>query len=198
VLLLLTGCGGDSDAEPKATITETVTVTADPEPRETTSTATTPTEEPSAEETDPYAPNVGPRALNVGETREGEEVLTTIHEYRDSMKHPSNPYIEPGAGNRWVGVDAEQCIRRSAARAASVATYGFAVGDGSGGVFDTEGSFWDDWPSLPQFPFERKLQPGQCARGWMLVRVPARAKVTMVQAGDFLGTGEVFAEWRVR
>lgn len=194
MVLLVSGCGGDSTDGPEASTT--VTVTADPEPSESMSSAPSPTEKLA--ETDPFAPNVGSRALRVGETREGEEVRTTVYEYKDSMEHPTNPYIEPGAGNRWVGVNAEQCARKSSSRAASVTGFSFAVADRAGGLYDTEGSSWDDWPPLPQFPFERKLQPGQCARGWMLMQVPARTKLISVQAGDFLGSGEVVADWRIR
>lgn len=195
ILPVLTGCGGNAD-EPSATVTvterETVTVPA------LTETSTSTPEVTETTEVDPYAPNVGARALHVGETREGEDVRTTIVEVRDNMTHPSNPYIKASKGTRWLGVDVEQCVRKSAPRASVASTYDIQAADNSGGVYTVDGSSWEDWPPLPQYPYDRRLQPGQCARGWMLLVVAKDAKVKTIQFSDYHGGGDVIAEWRLR
>lgn len=183
------GGGGQAQEEPAST------ASASPTPTASANASESPT---ASESVDPYAPNIGDRALKVGQAREGEGVVTRVTEYRGYMKHPSNPYIVPGKGNRWVGAKVEQCVRKSFGQPSEVVSIYFAVGDRSGGLYEAESSSWDDWPPLPQYPMiERQVQPGDCAVGWMLFQVPVATKVETVQFGDFYGDGSVIAEWQV-
>jgi hypothetical protein len=115
------------------------------------------------------------------------------------MQHPSNEFIKPEVGSRWLGLDVEQCVRKSATEPATATNYNFQAVDKSGGIYSVDGSSWEDWPPLPQYPYERRIQPDQCARGWMLVVVAKNAQLTAVEFTNYWeGGSDVIAEWRLR
>src|SRR5690349_1292173 len=71
----LAACGGgNSDGQAKATVTVTATVTP--------TTTLTPTETPTESSTAGAEPNVGARALRVGQPRVGSWITTTLEQIR--------------------------------------------------------------------------------------------------------------------
>lgn len=173
-------------SSPTATVTVTETVAP--------SAGASQIEEPVAQA---HEPSIGGSALAIGETRDGMDVDTTLIRLTDNARHPSNPYIAPEAGLRWLVIDVKQCLREGA-KPTIVGAYNFQAVDDEGGAYDPSGSSWDDWPPLPQFPSEATLQPGECATGSVLLNLREAARITKIRLGDFLSSGSVSAEWVTR
>jgi hypothetical protein len=188
LMVLLSGCTSVDSEAPEATPTATVTVTEtasviEPEPEPTPS-----------EDDDPYAPNVGDRALRIGDTRVGEAVRTTLK----SVKYPYPPDYarEPDAGNDFVGLEIEQCFNRDAqvdSEYPDTTTYNgdWVVLSPKGFEFGGDGSSWSDWPS-PKFPETVTLNPGRCYKGWISLQVPKGTKIASLV---WRPAGTETAEW---
>lgn len=173
--LLLVGCSNDSGG-PSAAPTATVTVTETPSVVE-------PEVEPTpTDEADPFAPNIGDRALKIGETRVGQAVRTTLK----SVKYPYPPDYarEPDAGNDFVGLELEQCFGKDAEvdpEYPNTTTYNgdWVVLDPEGYEYGGDGSSWSDWPA-PKFPESVTLNPGRCYKGWVSLQAPRGTKIASV------------------
>lgn len=174
-VLLLSGCASDSgqpEAAPTATVTVTETVPAiEPEPEATAS-----------ESEDPYAPNVGERALRIGDSRVGRDVKTTLK----SLKYPyPTAYArEPEAGNDFVGLELQQCFNEDAEvdpDYPSTTTYNteWVLLTPDGSEYGGDGSSWSDWPS-PKFPESVTMNPGRCYKGWVSLQAPKGTKIASV------------------
>lgn len=167
--LLASAAAGCSDDNRKPAAKETVTVTATP--------GTFRSDEPS-EDPDPFSPNVGDRALKVGQTREGRAVATTLHEVK--IPFPVSDYRVPAAGNIWVGLRVEQCPSRDAT-GQDYSTYegDFSLVTPKGGEIPGGGSSWLDWPT-PRFPTNVTLTPGRCVKGWMALEAPRGMRISSI------------------
>jgi hypothetical protein len=185
-LLLLTGCGG-GEAAPNAQPTVTVTVT--PTPLEATE-LSDPT--PSAGS---FEPNVGERALKIGEPRQGSAVRTTLREVR--FPYPPGQYREPEQGQQFVGLRIEQCLAKTAEATDDYgdpiqSTYpgDWYVGTPNGNQL-TGGGEWTDWPQ-PKFPTLVSMNPGECLKGWITLEVPVGTKIAKL---IWRPGGTTTAEW---
>lgn len=171
--LLLAGCGGeepDSDSD------------SDASPKKSTTTATV----------DPFAPNLGDRALQVGETRKGKQVETTLK----AVKYPYPPgqYRRPEKGNSFLGLRIEQCLHAGVTDQGDSTYNGeWAAVTESGEEYGGDGLSWNDWPS-PKFPEATGLIPGRCLKGWIALQVP---KGTKFQTVIWRSDGTPTAEWTV-
>jgi hypothetical protein len=188
---LVGSCSADEE-QPEAQ--ETRTSSAPSASVTTTLEATTPTQ--STTETGPSAavePNVGDRALRIGQTREGSLITTRLIAYR--YPYPPGQYNEPTSGNQWFGLRVRQCLRDSAPpdqgpyMATSHDEWFITAPRGaqfSGGLSDMH------WPT-PRFPEYAGMNPGECLIGWMVVEVPTGMKVERIVYRP-LGSPAV-AEW---
>jgi hypothetical protein len=173
--LVLAGCGGDGDSGDKKAAPDKAT-TAKP----------TPTETP-----DPFAANLGDRALTVGQTRDGQDVHTTLQKVK--YPYPPGEFRKPQKGNDFVGLRLEQCVDDDAATEDGLSTYNgeFAVVTTSGEEYSGSGSSWDDWPA-PKFPETVGTVAGRCLKGWIALEVPKGTEFTSVM---WRPEGTPVAEW---
>ncbi|UUW92688.1 hypothetical protein ABFU82_01500 [Nocardioides sp. WV_118_6] len=188
----LTGCGDGDDgpeAAPTATVTMTETATAgasDP------TAPTDPTD--SADPTAGREPNVGDLALRVGQWREGLGLRTRVIEVRQPTAAGLPDYLRDLPDASGAAVLVRSCVRKGE-EATWVATSDFTARDKSGGVYESSGSSWDEWPPRPQYPFEREVRAGQCLQGWILLSAPNGTRITAIELSD--SDGSTVAEWRV-
>lgn len=195
----LAGCGGSGDGnsgssadgaasgEPTATVTVTETVTATPSPEA----SETPSEEatPTAQE-----PNVGDRALKIGQWREGTQVRTRVVEFFQPSDAPKPSYLQGDDGDGAVA-RIEMCTREGA-KPTEGDIYGlFMAYDNSGGQYTQSSSTWGEWPPLPQLPDTVSIAPGKCLSGWVLISAPKATKLVTFDMSD--GEGGSIAEWKV-
>lgn len=124
-------------------------------------------------------PNVGDRALRVGEPRRGAGATTTLQEIR--FPYPPGGFNTPQQGNSFLGLRLRQCV-----------TEGYDPATGGGDVFSTFNGEWyavspsgeqttgglSDiaWPR-PKFPEQVVINPGDCLKGWITIEVPAGYKI---------------------
>jgi hypothetical protein len=196
----LAGCGGsggstsDSSAdgaassEPTATVTVTETVTATP----SAEASETPSEEatPSAQE-----PNVGDRALKIGQWREGTQVRTRVVEFFQPANAPKPSYLQGDDDGDGAVARIEMCTREGA-KPTKGDIYGlFMAYDNSGGQYTQSSSTWGEWPPLPQLPDTVSIAPGKCLSGWVLISAPKATKLVTFDMSD--GEGGSIAEWKV-
>ncbi|UUW92507.1 hypothetical protein [Pimelobacter simplex] len=189
---VLAGCGGDdggdSDAKAVETVTATATVTVTPETFESA-----PDDSTSSAEEDPYAPNVGDRALKVGETRVGQSIETTLEEMK--IPYPPGQYREPGPNNVFLGLRIEQCLAADAPTDIySTYAHDWSAVAPSGSEYKDSGSSWNDWPT-PRFSEYVTMIPGRCIKGWIAYEVPQGAKIASVL---WRPDGVTTAEWLPR
>lgn len=180
-LLVLGACsGGDdgaADAPQSTPVTPTTTLTA------------TPSEE---EEQADYEPNVGDRALRVGETREGEAGRMTLLEIK--LPYPPAEFRRPQPGNQFLGLRLKQCLREDADLdgtdfVSSSAGEWYAATPNGNQLTSTSG--WIDWPA-PRFPDYVTVNPGECLKGWVSLEVPTGTKVEKM---IWRPAGQTVAEW---
>lgn len=190
-ILLLGGCAGgsgDPAAAPTATVTVTETVSPiEPEPESS----------PSEGGDDAYAPNIGERALRVGDTRSGKAVRTTLKSVR--YPYPPDYAREPNDGNKFVGLELEQCFAKDAdvdPQFPNTTTYNgeWVVLNPRGFEYGGDGSSWNDWPA-PKFPESVTMNPGRCYKGWISLQVP---KGTRIASVVWRPGGTEIAEWLPR
>ncbi|WP_183092936.1 hypothetical protein [Nocardioides stalactiti] len=189
-LALLAGCGEDStgDAKPVETVTATATVTVTPETFESDSAA--PTTSPAE---DPFAPNVGERALKVGQTRVGQSIETTLEEVK--IPYPPAQYREPQAGNVFLGLRIEQCLAEDGPNDIfSTSAHDWSAVAPDGSEYKDSGSSWNDWPT-PRFSEYVTMIPGRCIKGWIAYEVPQGAKIASLL---WRPDGVTTAEWLPR
>jgi hypothetical protein len=185
--LLLAGCGGSSDAaqEPESTQPKPSASSVPPSTIEATTALPTPT---PAARTDP---NVGDRALRIGETRQGSDFRTRLVKYR--YPYPPVQYREASAHKQYFGLFIRECLRpQSKPTDDSYSTYNgewYIVSPTGAQV--TSSSSYDDWPQ-PKFPENVTMAPGDCLIGWLTVEVPIGMKVAKIV---YRPGGETVAEW---
>jgi hypothetical protein len=190
----LAGCSNDPEdqaAEPAATATVTVTADASEasEPAASTLTAE-PTKE--SEPAQPAEPNVGEKALRVGDTREGTGFRTTLLEIK--YPYPPGQYREPQPGKQFLGLRLKQCMRTEAEPSGedySTSGSDWYAATPNGEQYSGDGSSWNDWPS-PKFPESVTLNPGDCLTGWIANEVPIGTKIVKI---IWRPGGETTAEW---
>ena len=175
-LLLLTACGGSPEA-----------------------TKTTPTPSPESVAASPspsgVPPNVGETALQVGEWREGSGMRSRVIKVVQPSKVKLPSYMDGGESDAMGAlVKVQECVRPDAPQPFTVAVEDWFASDKDGGQYVPSSSRWDDWPPLPQFPWiGKKIRPGACALGWVLLQAPRNTKIVSVSLiGD-----PVSAEWLV-
>lgn len=184
---LLVACGGgsrahsSSSAPPSAAVTtpaaNTTTLTPEPDPTPTVT---------------PFAPNVGDRALRVGQRRQGRDFVTTLQEIR--YPYPPAEYRDPKDGDVFVGLRVKQCYRKTSKPVDDAySTYNgeWYVATPSGDQYPGNGESWSDWPS-PKFPENVTLNPGDCLHGWLDVEVPEGIRIKKIV---WRSEGETTAEW---
>lgn len=175
ILLLLAACASSSERA------------------EDINSSSTPTQPETTASADPYAPNLGALALEVGERRDGRDVHTTLHEIR--YPYPPGEFRKPDAGNVFVGLRIEQCLDSDPSEVPQSTYNGeWSVVTESGEEFGGSGSSWTDWPS-PKFPELVGAIPGRCLKGWISLQVP---KGTTLDSIMFRPGGDPVAEWRTK
>lgn len=181
-LVLVLVMDDDDDGEPgKATVTVTTTVTAE-------------APGPVAAEPTSSGPNVGDRALTVGQWREGTGIRTRVIKVRQPSEGIPD-YLRGDAEATGATVLVRSCVRPGG-DATVLSSYNFVARDKSGAVYEASSSSWEVWPPQPQYPFgEREVRAGDCVQGWVLLTTPAGARVTSIELSD--GSGGTAAEWRV-
>ncbi|WP_418062486.1 hypothetical protein [Pimelobacter simplex] len=189
----LGGCGDGDDkpaSQPTATVTTTETASAgasDP------ASPTDPTD-PADPAASALEPNVGDRALRVGQWREGLALRTRVVEVRQPTAAAQPDYLRDLPDASGAAVLVRSCLRKGEAPL-WVTTSDFVARDKSGGVYESASSSWEEWPPRPQYPFERELRAGQCLQGWVLLSAPNGTRISSIELTSDDGT--VSAEWRV-
>lgn len=182
-LTALVSCSGGDDgaiAAPDPTpVTPTTTLTADPS-------------DSGSDEPSNYEPNVGDRALRIGQTREGEAGLMTLQEIK--LPYPPAEYRTPQPGNQFLGLRLKQCVREDADLdgedfVSSSAGEWYAATPSGNQI--TSSSGWVDWPA-PRFPDYVTVNPGECLKGWVSLEVPTGTKVEKM---IWRPAGQTVAEW---
>lgn len=190
----LTACGGgngDSEAgAPTATVTVTETVTATPTAEAETSETPTAEASPTAQE-----PNVGDRALKLGQWREGTNLRTRVVEFFQPANAPKPSYLAGDADGDGAVARVEMCVRAGGEPAKGEIFDLFMAYDAAGGQYTRSGSSWGEWPPLPQLPIDITISPGKCLSGWVLLSAPKNTKIVTVDLND--GEGGSIAEWKV-
>lgn len=144
----------------------------------------------SGESSDPYAPNLDDRALEVGEARRGEDVDTTLKAVK--LPYPPEEYREPDNGNIFIGVELEQCTNEDAEGSGTATFNGeWSAITASGEEYTGDGSYWNDWPA-PKYPENTDLVPGRCLKGWIAWQVPEDTEFEKVL---WRPAGTSVAEW---
>lgn len=192
----VTGCGsGEGDAEagsPTATVTVTETLTADP----TASATPAPSETATAEATPTtQEPNVGDRALKVGQWREGTNIRTRVTEFLQPAIAPKPSYLAGDTDGDGAIAKIEMCVRPGGEPVKGDIYDLFLAYDAGGGQYTQSSSTWGEWPPLPQLPSEVSIAPGKCLAGWVLVSAPRNTKLVTFDMSD--GEGGSIAEWKV-
>lgn len=188
-LTLLAGCSSRSDGSASATpatVTATVTVTAEP----SSTASASPSSKASSVE-----PNVGSRALKLGQWREGSGVRSKVISFTQASDTNPPSYLSGDSSAEGALVKLTLCERPSETKPAPISAYDWYAYDSSGGEYTVAGSSWDEWPPLPHFTYESKLRPGTCAGGWMLFNVPKSVKITKVSYGS---GADAAAEWVIK
>lgn len=180
-LLLLAGCVG-GDAEPSEPA-ETVTVFSDPLEAAT----------PNEGQAPNYDPNVGNRALQVGQERVGREVTTALLEVRDPYP-PPDEFRLTVPGNCFVGLRLTQCVVEDPDTPPNqiVSSYNgeFSAVTAQGNEYPGDGSSYSDFP-LPKFPESATIVPGSCVKGWMAIEIPGDVRFNKIV---WRSAGETLAE----
>lgn len=193
---VLTGCGGgDGDAgagSPTATVTVTETVTAEPTSSEPAEATGAPSADDSATGQEP---NVGERALEVGQWREGTNLRTRIVEFFQPANAPKPSYLADDTHSDGAIARVEMCLRAGGEPATGGIYDLFMAYDASGGQYSRSSSTWGEWPPLPQLPSEVSIAPGKCLSGWVLLSAPKNTRLVSVDMSD--GEGGSIAEWKV-
>lgn len=184
------GNDGDAAGEPTATVTVTETVSADTSPSSTPSETTTTDASPV-----PQEPNVGNRALKVGQWREGTQVRTRVAEFYQPADAPKPSYLRGTDDGDGAVARVEMCTRKDADPTKAEIYDLFMAYDANGGQYTRSGSSWGEWPPLPQLPINISIAPGKCLSGWVLLTAPKNTKVVTVDMSD--GEGGSIAEWKV-
>lgn len=188
--MLAAGCGSSSSErpEPKAAPSASPSATEQEEPVPTES-PTVPAESPTA---DPFAPNTGARALKVGQSREGQQVVTTVLETK--YPYPPAQYRKPEPGVAWFGFRVKTCVRKSVTQQGDTGggIY-WSVVDRDAGNYQGGKGYWVDFPS-PGYPSHVSITGGDCVSGWMLIDVP---KGTGVKKLVWRPNGQLVAEWKL-
>jgi hypothetical protein len=188
--LALTGCAGGDGADssqPSPTVTVTVTTTATP------SETATPTR---SEPTGAAEPNIGDRALTVGDWREGTGLRSRVVEVRPADPGLRPTYLRGSSDGIGITLKVRSCSRKSIPKPNPVSAYDYSAQDAAGGLYEVSGSSWGEWPPLPQYPTEHKLPAGECVEGWILLSAPAGTAPEVVSLSD--GQGGSVADWKVR
>lgn len=181
ITVVVAGCG--DNAKPSAT------GTTSEYPSVSNSAEATPEEPTPTEKVDPYAPNIGDRALKVGQPRRGEGVITTVLEVR--QPYPPALYREPNPGKVWLGVRAKTCVKSNQTETAQVFWGDWAAVDRNFGTYPGSSTSWDDFP-VPQYPSYGEVNPGECVQGWLLVDLPRGKKIKKIA---YRPGGQTIAEW---
>lgn len=186
--MVLAGCGGGDSGEEGAG-SEASSPSASPS-------SEAPSDEPteSEEPEDPFAPNVGNRALQVGQARKGEEVVTTLLEVTPSYESSPETMRFAEAGMEWLAIRVRTCVRRNATHQNTSASTPQWAAVMKGGTEYRSDSYFSDWPT-PAYPDTVVVQPGRCVEGWMALEVPKGSKPRyLAWRPDYLST---VAEWRL-
>lgn len=166
----------------------------EPDGEETSPAPTFSQESTPTKAADPFAPNLGDRALKVGARRVGDDMVTMLHE----VKYPLAPaeYRDPDEGKVFVGLSLEQCAEDDIPDDRlewSMTTYNgeWSAVTPSGEEYAGSGSSWNDWPS-PKFPEATSVIPGRCVKGWLEIQVPEGIDI---ESFIWRPGGQAVAEW---
>ncbi|GGO86577.1 hypothetical protein GCM10011584_09230 [Nocardioides phosphati] len=174
-LVMASACGGSE--KPKATPAH-VTVTASASAAQTNEAA---------------PPQVGDGALQIGQVRHGSGIDTTVMEVQIPLRgRPDYLADEPDV---FAGIRAKECAHADATESFDIGWSDFALVDPDGSSYPGASESWDDWPPKPHLPMVGTLGAGRCVQGWVLVELPAGAKVGRVALGD---PGDPAAEWLLK
>lgn len=176
VIFLMAGCNGEGGAPSKPSTPDGASSTPDDITR--------------------GDPSVGDRALDLGQTRHGEEIETTVIKVNDNWtKGARNQEVilDEENADRWFAVFARRCTVGDLSQPIEILPQDFSVGTSSGAIIETPSSYDENFPS-PRFP-DTKIRTG-CREGWINFALEEGVEVDRVYATDFLNSDEPFAEWR--
>lgn len=129
----------------------------------------------------------GPRVLALGTTTAVNGAKVTVYSYRQPTA-ASAPAPVP-AGYVWGAADVKVC----ATELDTVSTIPWTLQYADDTQAEPSNDIYNQFPA-PEYPVEKTLQPGRCARGWIVFPVPKAKKPTMVEYQ--LDTGET-RDWKV-
>ncbi|MEV5442605.1 DUF4352 domain-containing protein [Streptomyces sp. NPDC052644] len=149
-----TACGGSG--EPKVTVTVTQTVTATPGPRA------------AAAEPDGVL-KMGAKK-DVVDAENDIRITVQALAYQQPYKGPQpQPPEDFQGGDTWATADIKVCNIKGSNVSVSQFPWSLAYSDGT--TIDITGSTGGDMPK-PEFPMDKTLKPGRCARGLIAFPVP--------------------------
>lgn len=174
--LALAGCSSSSGGDAKPSPSPS----APP-----SSTAATPTPTPSPT---PTAYQLG-QAYRWGDSGSSSIGTTTVLAYRQPVLTSDPPGTSLGvpAGSHWGRIDLRVCLTSGEPVHVTQDPWHVQFPDGS--QADETGLFGGNFPK-PEFPQDRVLQPGQCARGGILFPIPKgqQRPVQVVYSPDSIPT----------
>lgn len=141
-------------------------------------------------------PSVGKRALEVGETRKGKKVETTIVKVQDNLSPKGleiPDFLNSEGGDRWFGIYVKTCVVGTLKADEAFTTWpnDYKIGTSEGITFNTPDSY-EDWPS-PRYPTDEAITTG-CREGWVNFALKDKDKPDRAIANDG-DSGLAYAEW---
>ncbi|MGJ3561736.1 DUF4352 domain-containing protein [Streptomyces sp. INA 01156] len=143
--------------------------------------------------------SAAPEVAKVGDTltlegfEEGSKLDVTVVKVADPAKS-ADEFMEPGAGQRFVGVQF-QLVNTGKAAYSDSPSNGAQVADTEGQQFDAT---FGDITAGPSMASNLKLKPGAKGLGWIVFEVPEAAKVDTVQFTMDSGFADKTGEWKLR
>lgn len=171
LLIVLAACGGNTD---DSTDTDA------------------PAEKPAASASPTQAQaNTGANALQVGESRKGSAVSTTLvkvdPDYRESDT------VENSLGNVWFGMFIRTCITGDmGGDVLNLFWENFVPLTATGSSYPNDDGAYGGFPDR-QYPYAKELSSG-CREGWIVSEVPKSDKIVQV---DYAPDGRTLAEWKL-
>lgn len=129
----------------------------------------------------------GPGTHKLGTTVAVTNAKVTVYSYRQPVAGSAPaPAL---AGYVWGAVDVKVCV----SGLSTVSTIPWTLQYPDSTQAEPSNDIYNQFPA-PEYPIEKTLQPGRCARGWIVFPVPKAKKPTMVEYQ--LGSGET-ADWKI-
>ncbi|MGW5971726.1 DUF4352 domain-containing protein [Streptomyces sp. NPDC055186] len=142
--------------------------------------------------------SAAPEVAKVGDTlalegfEKGSKLDVTVVKVADPAKS-ANEFMEPGDGQRFVGVQF-QLVNTGKVAYSDSPSIGAKVADTEGQQFDAT---FGDITAGPSMASNLRLKPGAKGLGWIVFEVPEAAKVDTVQFTMDTGFADQTGEWKL-